>query len=337
MTDVLIIEWLPRGGIPQTSEAWRRVGAEAGLTVASVGRAGSEFVVDHAEDRRLPGRLGALEAHRRVVHAAVRAIQARRPRVVYVQNYWLPFMEQAVVRAAREVNAKAVLAMHNSRPHSWSAGLTLGLRDLVRAVDEVVVHSDFVGGEVEGARQLTFVELPLPTGLLRADRVAAPDLTDQRRVALAFGVLGRAYKGAADLDRIADELGSAWQVVAAGAGARSQGGKVLAVDRFLPAGELLWLVSRADAVVLPYRRASQSAAVVLAQAVGVPPVASAVGGIPEQIDDNRTGILVEPGSEGAEWAEAIERARGLDPEVLMADRGGRHEAAVAQWLAVVSP
>ncbi len=76
-----------------------------------------------------------------------------------------------------------------------------------------------------------------------------------------------------------------------GAGARAGEG-VEAVTGFVDAGVLAAAVIQSDVTLLPYRFATQSGAVVLAQALGSLPVATAAGGIPEQIDDGVTG----PGS-----------------------------------------
>ncbi len=54
-----------------------------------------------------------------------------------------------------------------------------------------------------------------------------------------------------------------------------------------------------DMVVLPYVEASQSGIIPLGQSLGCPAVASAVGGLPGQIDHGRTGLLVPPGDAGA--------------------------------------
>src|SRR5262249_27351393 len=60
----------------------------------------------------------------------------------------------------------------------------------------------------------------------------------------------------------------------------------------------------AAVVVLPYRSASQSAVVQLAFAFAKPVVATRVGGLPEVIEENRTGLLVAP-SDQAAMAAAI--------------------------------
>ena len=64
------------------------------------------------------------------------------------------------------------------------------------------------------------------------------------------------------------------------------------------------LIQRATIVVLPYIDATHSAVLMTAYAFNKPVVASAVGGIPEIIEDNVTGRLVPPGNPQA-LADAI--------------------------------
>lgn len=52
-----------------------------------------------------------------------------------------------------------------------------------------------------------------------------------------------------------------------------------------------------DFVVLPYIHASQSGVIPLAYGFGKPVIATRIGGLPEQIVENETGILVNPGNE----------------------------------------
>jgi glycosyltransferase involved in cell wall biosynthesis len=86
------------------------------------------------------------------------------------------------------------------------------------------------------------------------------------------------------------------------------------------------LFGRARVVVTPYRRASQSGVVHLAYTFDRPVVASAVGDIPDVVDDGATGLLVPP-DDPAALADALVR---LLTDAEEADRMG---AAGARWLA----
>jgi glycosyltransferase involved in cell wall biosynthesis len=64
--------------------------------------------------------------------------------------------------------------------------------------------------------------------------------------------------------------------------------------RWIPEGELAGLVAWADAVVLPYREASQSGVAAAAIAQGRYVLATNVGGLPEQLDGISGAVLCAP-------------------------------------------
>jgi glycosyltransferase involved in cell wall biosynthesis len=72
-----------------------------------------------------------------------------------------------------------------------------------------------------------------------------------------------------------------------------------------------------DLFVLPSRHEGLGVAVLEAMAAGIPIVASAVGGLPEAVDEGRTGLLVPPedpralGAAIAELAGDVDRARRM--------------------------
>jgi glycosyltransferase involved in cell wall biosynthesis len=80
--------------------------------------------------------------------------------------------------------------------------------------------------------------------------------------------------------------------------------RVSFLARYIEDAEAAVLITRADAMVLPYREASGSGVAALALHFERPAVASRVGGLGEYIIDGETGYLVEP-------EDARDLARGI--------------------------
>lgn len=77
-------------------------------------------------------------------------------------------------------------------------------------------------------------------------------------------------------------------------------------NEYIPREDVPRLFQQASVVVLPYTEASQSAVIPLAYAFGKPVVATAVGGIPDVLEDGVTGYLVPPRDTNS-LAEAVIR------------------------------
>ncbi len=127
------------------------------------------------------------------------------------------------------------------------------------------------------------------------------------QVVLFFGRM-RAYKGLEVLIKAAPIIAARIpnvRIVIAGAGecesahraARERPDLFEIHNRYIPAEEVPNLFQRAALVVLPYLDATQTAVAPLAYLFGKPVVATAVGSIPEIVDDGKTGLLVAPGDE----------------------------------------
>ncbi len=106
----------------------------------------------------------------------------------------------------------------------------------------------------------------------------------------------------------------------------------------LPWREALALVSRAGVFVLPSIRTRQGdmdgipVSLIEAMGIGVPVVSSRLSGIPELIDDGRTGLLVPPG-DAAALADAVERVARRPALAAAIARQGRRRVREAFHLA----
>lgn len=312
-----MVEWLGRGGIAHTAESWVREAERAGAEVTLVTRAGRELA--GAVDRvvAVPDRHGAPAALVAAVRATSRLLRELRPATLVLHGSVVPQAEIAVLRAARRAGTTSVLVAHEPRIARAFPRAQHGLARLVRAADVVVVHSHFVGGELTASTSrsdLTLLPLPLPLGLVQPDgrpSVRGGSVVEPGAglLALHFGHLHRGYKGTAAVLELASQGVPGWRFALVGKGAPQEAGAAVTVPRFLDAADLVATIGAADAAVLPYERASQSAAVVLAAALGPVVVASAVGAIPEQVDDGRTGLLLPAGAAAPRWREALETLR----------------------------
>jgi D-inositol-3-phosphate glycosyltransferase len=105
--------------------------------------------------------------------------------------------------------------------------------------------------------------------------------------------------------------------------------------RYVPFAEFPKYFGAADVVVFPYRRIQQSGALQLAYAYGRPVVATNVGGLGEEVIQDRTGIIVRAEDSRA-LAVAIGDVLGNKDTAAEMGRRGRHLAETKySWSAVV--
>jgi glycosyltransferase involved in cell wall biosynthesis len=81
--------------------------------------------------------------------------------------------------------------------------------------------------------------------------------------------------------------------------------RVQLINRYIGEPEWPELFAASDALVLPYRAASQSMSIALAYGFGKPVIVSRVGGLAEAVEDGRTGLVADPEPEAL--ALAIQR------------------------------
>ena len=323
---LLIVDWLGRGGIAECTAA----------LAIEANRAGAEVVVVTRPDRDLStlraarvvesrSSFHALGSHLALVSTATTTIADESPDIVVAQNHILPLVDRRVLAAARRAGSYSVLVIHDHRHHSALAGSSTGARRLMRAADEVVAHSRFVAHAITPllTSPATVVPLPMPLALLEQPPVPPPFPAPApgSRLALHFGVLKRRYKGSDIVVELTRRGVEGWEFALVGVQAPTVTG-ARSVSRFVSGSELVASVRASAASILPYRKASQSSAVLLAQALGSVAMATSVGGIPEQIEDGVSGVLLHPGASRDAWRTALEEL-DLNAQQAMAAAGRR--------------
>lgn len=322
---VLLVDWLGRGGIAQMTEAWAIELRAAGVDTAIVTRPGRELGQGSVPVRYVPDRRTRLLAHVALVKAAVAAICELRPSAVVLQNHVIPPVEAMVDRAARRLGSAVVRVVHDHRLHSRWAGTQIGVHGLLQRADLLLAHTEYVGEQVAAAvgREVEILPLPVQVGVLAHDVPPVPErLLGPGDLALHFGVVHREYKGTDVILALAAGGVPGWRLGVVGSGAPVAPG-LATVEGFVAPGVLVAAVGASAASLLPYRFATQSGAIVLAQALGSVPIANAVGGLSEQISDGRTGILLPPNAGVGAWQDALS---SLDEPTRqgIADRAAAH-------------
>ena len=105
-----------------------------------------------------------------------------------------------------------------------------------------------------------------------------------------------------------------------------------AVHRFdyIPFADVARYFGAADVLVMPYRHISQSGVLFLGLSLGVPVVASSVGGLPEVLKDGDS-VLFVPAGEPDALAEAVIRVLGDSELQARLAEGGREVADQHSW------
>jgi glycosyltransferase involved in cell wall biosynthesis len=295
----------------------------------------ARWQVEHVTSHRNGSRaVKAAAFARALVHYLV-ALLRRRPDVVHLHmaSNGSFFRKATLFWLARALRVPAVVHLHGAEFHLFHARLPRPLRVVVRAT---LTRAAVVVALGEGwARELRAIApaariVPVPNAV-PVPPAAARCGSDAPHVVF-LGEVGE-RKGAFVLLEAwarltaSGALPSGARLTLAGDGAvdrarrlvdeRGVGGSVC-VRSWLRPEEVGDLLGGAEVFVLPSRNEGQPMAVLEAMAHGLCVVAGHVGGVPELVDDGRTGFLVPP--DDVEALVAALRKVLLDP-ALRADLG----------------
>jgi glycosyltransferase involved in cell wall biosynthesis len=263
-----------------------------------------------------------------------RELRRLQPDLIVVR-YWLPLMGPALGTILRRVrknrHTKIIAITDNVIPHEKRPGDKAFTRYFLKACDGFVTMSEKVMDDLRGfqpvkpAQQVAhplydnFGEPIVQSTARQLLRDKGVDIDNKDRVLLFFGFI-RKYKGLdialeAMADKRIKDLGIKLlvagefyedaqpyreQIARLGIGDRL----VLQTD-FIPDSEVRDYLCAADAVIQPYRNATQSGVTPLAYHFEKPMIVSNVGGLPALVPHEKVGLVAEP--EPRAMADAILR------------------------------
>jgi glycosyltransferase involved in cell wall biosynthesis len=296
--------------------------------------------------RALRGRLLFLELVFRLVR--------ERPDVVHFQSV-TSGRERILIRILKAIGCRVVFTAHNVLPHETDSGEGNDSDAAIyRLVHRVIVHSEDNRRELIQLFGLSpdriaviphgSYDLFFPGGRASKETARAEIGLDRgAKVILFFGLIRR-YKGLEFLleafERLearfpealllivgdvlrADPEGYAFYSRRIEEASRRP--SVRCVPRYVPVEDVGRYLSAADLVVLPYTKTYQSGVLLAAYAAGRPVVVTQTGGLPETVQDGKTGLVVPPRDPDA-LARAIESLLER-PDLL--DEMGRNAARLA--------
>jgi glycosyltransferase involved in cell wall biosynthesis len=182
--------------------------------------------------------------------------------------------------------------------------------------DEIIVHVEAVKRKVVERQGRDPAAVTVVPHIAIGSRSSVSNTTGDGRGVLFFGRIWP-YKGLEHLinaQPLITERVPAARIVIAGRGEDLQRyrdmmhdpSRFVVIDEFVTNERRSELFAQAAVVVLPYVEASQSGVVPIAYAFEKPVIVTAVGGLPETVEDGRTGLVVPPRDERA-LADAISR------------------------------
>lgn len=256
-----------------------------------------------------------------------RRLRKERPDFIIVR-FWLPLMGPALGTILRRVrknkHTRIICIADNVIPHEKRFGDKPFTRYFLKSCDAFITMSEKVMQDLrqfEKTKPAQLVSHPLYDNfgdiLSKKEARDKLGLSEQDRIILFFGFI-RKYKGLdLLLDAMADERIKQAGIKLLVAGEfyedekpfREQIEKLGIKDQlilrtdFIPDSEVKYYLCAADAVIQPYRNATQSGVTPLAYHFEKPMVVTNVGGLPSLVPHEKVGLVVEP--EPAAIAEGI--------------------------------
>jgi glycosyltransferase involved in cell wall biosynthesis len=278
-------------------------------------------------------------------------LRKEKPDIIIVR-FWLPFMGPALGTILRRVRknsySKIICIADNIIPHEKRPGDKPFTKYFLKSCDAFITMSEKVMNDLrlfQKEKPAKLVSHPLYDNfgeiISKKDARKHLGLPENEKIILFFGFI-RKYKG---LDLLFEAMPHLKNIKLLVAGEFYEEEKsyneqidklgikdqlILRTD-FIPDSEVKYYLCAADAVIQPYRNATQSGVTPLAYHFEKPMVVTNVGGLPSLVPHEKVGLVVEPNP--AAIAEGIQRFYQLGEDFFIPHL--RNEKQKYSWASLV--
>lgn len=302
----------------------------------------------HKEQRDYSNDSFKIENAKYMIHTAnpiniirtARYIRKQRPDMVLIQ-WWHPYFAPCYYLLQRFMGRQNVtFVCHNVFPHERFPLDKLLTKMALKRGTHYILHAEEEGKELQKIKeQPDYVMTPHPTynafrfeGMNKAQARDRLHIAQDEKVLLFFGYV-RDYKGLKYLLRAMPEIVREedkvrlWIVGEFGADREEYRNlitelqiqeHVRVIDTYTPDREVEKYFAMADLIVLPYTSATQSGIVQIAFGFEKPVIVTNVGGLPDVVEDGKTGYVIEP-EKPEEIAHAVLRFYREEKEQTFTD------------------
>ena len=242
--------------------------------------------------------------------SAVRQIKKSSP-TIFITNYWMTFFAPMNVFFSKSLKKDClkIAIIHNLIPHEKRFFDTFFNRIFVKSYDGFIVLSESVKKDllaIDPTAKHCLLKHPsynqFGDKIAREEAAAALGLDPTKKILLFFGLI-RNYKGLDLLLQAFSNLNKEFILLIAGEVygdeitytnliAKSKNKNIHFVNQFIDEQDVKLYFSVADLCVLPYKSATQSGIQALANSFCLPVLISNVGGLAEDIVDEKNGFIL---------------------------------------------
>jgi len=242
--------------------------------------------------------------------SAVRQIKKSSP-TIFITNYWMTFFApmNGFFSKSLKKDCLKIAIIHNLIPHEKRFFDSFFNRIFVKSYDGFIVLSESVKKDllaIDPAAKHCLLKHPsynqFGEKIARKEAAAALGLDPTKKILLFFGLI-RNYKGLDLLLQAFSNLSNEFSLLIAGEVygdeitytnliAKSKNKNIHFVNQFIDEQDVKLYFSVADLCVLPYKSATQSGIQALANSFCLPVLISNVGGLAEDIVDEKNGFIL---------------------------------------------